>query len=119
MSNYIQPPNLDWMHAQQKSIKLLNNPVIQVFESLVEYVREFEASLDSEHEVGASLASFGSVVTFHIRQIGHAQPNVITFEGVTSEGNRVKLIQHVSQLNVLLMATKIQPNTEKKAIGFV
>lgn len=103
----------------QREVHLQNNPVIEAFDSLVKYVSEFEASLDAEHEVGASLASFGNNITFHVRQISRSEPNILTFEGVTSEGARVKLVQHVSQLNVLLIATKLVPNEEKKPIGFV
>jgi hypothetical protein len=115
----ISPPDMSWMHAQQKQIDARNNPVLQAFDSLVEYVKDFESSLDDEHEVAASLASFGSVITFHIRTIGYSKPDILTFEGVTSEGNRVKLIQHVAQLNVLLMATKLSTESPKKPIGFI
>ena len=96
-----------------------NNPVIDVYASLREYAQEFESSLDDNHEVGARLVSFGSTITFHVRQIGYSQPNIITFDGVTDDGNRVKLVQHVSQLSVLFIALPIKIETPKRSIGFI
>lgn len=96
-----------------------NNPALSAFESLEQYVREFEVDLDSEHEVGARLVSFGSEVTFHVRQIGYSLPNLITFDGITNDGNRVKLIQHVSQLSVLLVAMKTATSAPRQPIGFL
>jgi len=96
-----------------------NNPVIDVFASLRDYAQEFESSLDEQHEVGARLVSFGSTITFHVRQIGYSKPNIITFDGTTDEGDRVKLVQHVSQLSVLFIALPLKVETKKRSIGFI
>jgi Family of unknown function (DUF6173) len=95
-----------------------NNPVLDVFSSIKNYIAEFEASLEVDQEVAARLASFGGVLLFHVTQIGFSKPNLVTFYGVTSEGEKVQLIQHVSQLNFLLKAV---PKHESKAkrIGFI
>lgn len=95
-----------------------NNPVIKICNAIKDYVESFEAELDDEHEVGVRLASFGSVLIFHAEKIGFSRPNLITFYGVTEEGDRVQLIQHVSQLNFLLRAVKRQENKPRR-IGFL
>jgi hypothetical protein len=84
------------------------NPVIDVCAALKAYVEEFEGSLDAEHEVAVRLVSFGREFVFHAQEIGYTMPNVITFIGVTEDGEKVQLIQHVTQLSFLLKAaTKI------------
>ncbi|SRR6266566_1396292 len=40
-------------------------------ERLTEYIKDFEAALDDDHEIGAQLVSFGPNVTFHIEYIGY------------------------------------------------
>ena len=95
-----------------------DNPVIDVCQAIKDYVEEFERELDDEHEIGIRLASFGGVVVFHAEQIGFSKPNVITFYGVTEEGERVQLIQHVSQLNFLLKAVKKRDDKPTR-IGFL
>jgi len=116
------PDHFDTMNRIQNQLaeeaRLRNNPVIQVCEAIKEYVENFERELDDEHEVGVRLASFGGVILFHAQQIGFSAPNVITFYGVTEDGEKLQLIQHVSQLNFLLKAVK---KREEKAtrIGFI
>lgn len=97
---------------------LRNNPVIEVCQAIKNYVETFESELDEEHEIGIRLASFGGVVIFHAEQIGFSKPNVITFYGITEEGDKVQLIQHVSQLSLLLKAVKKREEKPNR-IGFL
>lgn len=94
------------------------NPVIGVFKSLGQYVREFEAELDDDHEVGARLVSFGNAIQIHVQSIGFTAPFLITFSGVTEKGDAVRLIQHVSQLSFLLVSLKKIADTPYR-IGFI
>ena len=91
-----------------------------VFYRLVAYIREFEANLDHDHELGARMVSFGTTVQFHIVDMGYWNPDIVTFDGLDEAGHRMKLIQNVSQLNVLLVAMpKRAENEEPRRIGFV
>jgi hypothetical protein len=91
-----------------------------VFYRLVAYVREFEANLDHGHEIGARMVSFGATVQFHIVDMGYWNPDIITFEGLDDSGHRMKLIQNVSQLNVLLVSMpKREEHETAQRIGFV
>jgi hypothetical protein len=91
-----------------------------VFYRLAAYVREFEANLDHDHEIGARMVSFGATVQFHIVDMGYWNPDIITFEGLDDGGHRMKLIQNVSQLNVLLVSMpKREEHEPARRIGFV
>lgn len=91
-----------------------------VFYRLVAYIREFEANLDHDHEVGARMVSFGTAMQFHIVDMGYWNPDIVTFDGVDEDGHRMKLIQNLSQLNVLLVAMpKRVENEPPHRIGFV
>lgn len=95
-----------------------NNPAKWTHERLGEYIYRFEERLDEDHEVGARLVSFGSEVTFHIEDMDFWGPDIITFHGVNSDGARVQLIQHVTQLSVLLVAMK-KSGEKARRIGFL
>lgn len=110
---------LQAMHRREQKIARNNAPVLDVFEALRDYALDFERELDNDHEVGARLVAFGSAITFHVDKIGYTQPSVITFDGVTEEGGRVKLVQHVSQLSVLFIAVPVRCGRTKQPIGFV
>lgn len=86
---------------------------------LVSMINDFDKSLDDNHEVGVRLVTFGQNVTFHLTSLGYWNPSLITFAGIASDGNPVELIQHVSQISILLMKVpRLEPNKPKKPIGF-
>ena len=65
------------------------------------------------------MVSFGSTVQFHIVDMGYWGPDILTFDGVDEHGSRMKLIQNISQLNVLLVAMpKREPEAAPQRIGF-
>lgn len=84
------------------------NPAEWMYERLKKYIKEFEAQLDDNHEVGAHLVSFGQNVTFHIQDMGYHGPDIITFYGKDDQGQDLQLIQHISQLSVLLVQVRKQ-----------
>ena len=86
---------------------------------LINWINDFHKGLDENHEVGARLVNFGQAVTFHIEDIGYWNPSLISFSGKNEQGESVELIQHVSQISILLVAMK-RENIEapKRPIGF-
>jgi hypothetical protein len=94
------------------------NPAEWMFQRLKKYIQEFEAHLDDDHEIGAHLVSFGHDLTFHIQDMGYHGPDIVTFYGKNERGEDVQLIQHTSQLNVLLVAVRKQQEKPRR-IGFI
>jgi len=94
------------------------NPALRIYETLGKKIKKFEDNLDDVHEIGARLVSFGQDVTFHIEHVEYDSGDIICFSGITQNGDRVQLIQHFSQLNVLLIAVQ---RLEEKArrIGYI
>ena len=95
------------------------NPVVKAYESLLEYIQEFEKDMDMEHEVGMRLVSFGNELTFHVHKIGYTKPNIITFYGVTNSNDKIQLVQHVSQLSFALMSVKKLEEVPSRVMGFI
>jgi hypothetical protein len=93
------------------------NPARWTYQKLVECINSLEKGFDDEHEIGARLVSFGSSVTFHLQDMSYYDPNIINFYGKNERGEELQLIQHVSQLSVMLITLKKQ-NEEPARIGF-
>ena len=86
---------------------------------LCEYIIDFEESLQEDEEIAIKLVSFGETIIVYIEDIGYNNPSLISFVGSLSTGERVNLIQHVTQLSFLLIATKtIKPQDERRRIGY-
>jgi hypothetical protein len=88
------------------------------YERLLLYIQNFEAQLDSAHEVAMGFTG-GQTGTLQIEGVGFYDPDIVTFYGRDEDGLRTQLIQHVSQLNVMLRAVPKAENTEEpRRIGF-
>ena len=93
-------------------------PAEWAYDRLVHYIRSFETQLDADHEVAMGFAgSDAGVLT--IEGVGYFAPDILTFFGRDEEGMKTQLIQHVSQLSVLLRAVpKSRPEEPARRIGF-
>lgn len=106
--DYLSLANLDtnlasWMH--ERIIKQINN---------------FEENLPSDKQAGGRFVSSPDGMVFSIEDVGYHNPDMIIFYGTTKNGDKVRLLQHTSQLNLLLVAV---PRTddltqERRKIGF-
>ncbi len=87
---------------------------------LLSKINQFDDGLNDELEVGLKLVSFGQTITFHVSGIGFYNPSLVVFAGLTDDGNRVELVQHVSQISFVLIALpKLKPEQPKNKIGFI
>jgi len=88
-----------------------------MYDALAVQVREFQDSLASDEEVGAVLASFGAEIRISVRTIDYRNPHLMIFVGEAPDGKAVELLQHTSQVNLLLVRMKV---TDRKPyrIGF-
>ena len=88
------------------------------YEVIMERIKEFEDTLDNDHEVALRLASFGQSITLSVVDIGYSNPSTLVFHGYVGD-QPATLIQHLSQLNFLLLAVKkADPEKPPRRIGF-
>lgn len=94
------------------------SPAEWAYERLILYIQNFEAQLDADQEVAMGFTG-GDVGVMRIEGMGFFDPDVLTFYGSDAAGTKTQLIQHVSQLNVMLRALpKPDAAPEPKRIGF-
>ena len=94
------------------------SPAEWAYQRLILYIKNFEEQLDGEHEVAMGFTG-GSAGVMRIEGLGFYDPDLITFYGAEPNGVRTHLVQHVSQLNVMLRALpKGNPEAEPNRIGF-
>lgn len=91
----------------------------EFYKRLEKWIQNFEKRLDQEHEVGIRLINFGQTVTFHLQGISYSNPSLIAFVGTSDQFEPVELIQHVSQISILLIKVKRHDTSQpKKPICF-
>jgi hypothetical protein len=95
------------------------NYASEFYTRLVKWITDFDAKLDQENEVGVRLVSFGQNVVFTLQSLGYWNPSLISFTGITQDDSPVELIQHVTQISILLMKLpRTDPSKPKSRIGF-
>jgi hypothetical protein len=82
------------------------SPARWAYERLILYINNFEEQLDDKHEVAMGFAGSDAGV-LRIEGMGYFDPDIVTFYGSDEDGNKTQLIQHVSQLSVILRALPI------------
>lgn len=88
------------------------------YERLILYIQNFEKQLNADQEVAMGFTGSDAGV-MRIEGLGYFDPDIVTFYGSTDTGTRTQLIQHVAQLNVMLMALpKPTEQAEPTRIGF-
>lgn len=88
------------------------------YERLILYIQNFEKQLDGEHEVAMGFTG-DSAGVLRIEGMGYFDPDLITFYGSDGAGVKTQLVQHVSQLSVMLRALpKRVDQDEPQRIGF-
>lgn len=109
---WTEPADLDWSALRQPT------DASDFRDQLEEIISTFESNLQSDQEVGLRLVSFGADSVMHLQRIGFADPGLIRFFGHTATGEPVELVQHVSQISVLLMRLSALDPESPRRIGF-
>ena len=119
------------VNAMQKSSsakqKMINAATIQeqsiaeiVAENIYRELLNYQASLSDTEDVAMSIVQFNESITILVDSIGYIGYNLIRFLGKDNLGKPLELIQHISQLNFLLMVVpKTEKEPEKRKIGFL
>lgn len=91
-----------------------------IVDDLISAINSYNENLDDSEEVAVMLTSFGQSLTVQIEKIGYVGSKLIKFKGyIVDNESPVELLQHVSQLNFLLVSVKrVDTSVPKKVIGF-
>jgi hypothetical protein len=94
------------------------SPAEWAYERLILYIQNFEEQLDADQDVAMAFTG-GDAGMIRIEGLGYFDPDIVTFYGSDPAGSRTQLIQHVSQLNVMLRALpRRDDDAEPRRIGF-
>lgn len=99
-------------------VRMRDNPAEWTFVRLSKLIEDFEAGLDKDEEIAATLVGLPGTGTLQIEDVGFWGPDLILFFGKNPDGKRVRLVQHYTQTNVLLDAKKKPEDRAARRIGF-
>lgn len=108
------------MKRIEEEANMNNNPAEFMHERVLNQMREFEADLGPDEEIGARLPASGSQEAFRLTQFGYSNPDLLVLQGEQENGRPVELLQHYSHFSLLLVALpKIPEHDQPRRIGFL
>lgn len=89
-----------------------------MYERLCKQITKFESKLSENEEIGGRIVAAPGGDTFHIEDIGYWGPDLVIFYGNSRDGRPLELLQHVTQISVLLTALPKEQEAPRR-IGFM
>lgn len=109
-------------NTSQINIPTLEDPHLAkwMYKRIVESIKEFEKSIPETMQAGGRFVSSPTGASFSIDDVDYWNPDMIRFYGTLPDGAKVQLLQHTSQLNLLLVAVPRRDDLSKprRKIGF-
>ncbi len=95
-----------------------HDPAAWMHQRLVNQIVAFEKNLGPDHEIGGRFVEGPGSEPLHISNVASWGPDMILFIGQFPDGRRFELIQHYSQVSVLLVAVPKLTDDAPRRIGF-
>jgi hypothetical protein len=90
------------------------SPARWAYKRLIMYIQNFEKTLDNTQEFAGDSSG-----VIKIEGMGYYDPDIVTFYGLDPSGTKTQLVQHVTQLSVMLRALPKDVEAEEpNRIGF-
>ncbi|MGC2775183.1 MAG: DUF6173 family protein [Bradyrhizobium sp.] len=110
----------DLQRASEEMMTIMRrktNPAGYALERLRGLIGSFQSGLGEDVEIGISVVGSGAAAPFRLRDIKVSNPDILIFDGIDDNGNDVQLIQHHTQMAVMLV---VMPKLNEKPfrIGF-
>lgn len=113
-SNMSKQKTIDMATIQEGSVAQI------VAQNIFEEIVRYQSKLPEKDDVVMCIVQQNQSTIIHVDSIGYIGYNIIRFGGLDNSGKPLELLQHVSQLNFLLMVeSKPNPEVPKRRIGFV
>jgi hypothetical protein len=82
----------------------LPNMAEYAVKAIYEEIADFESTLNSDYEIGMPVVGGPAGLCVHVREVYRFGTDKLVFVGIDSDQKPVRLIQHLSQLNFLMLA---------------
>lgn len=93
-------------------------PAEHAFGSIKKQITQFEQSLAASEAVGVMLASFGQSTLLNVHTVS-LSGQFICMDGANSDGHQARLVQHFTQVSLLLVKVQLAPEKPRRPIGFI
>lgn len=86
--------------------------------ALMNEIETFQAGLSREEEIAVFIVGGPAGASFFPTQLRAINPDKVLFGGIDPDDRPFMLVQHVTQLNIVMRAVRVEPAEKPRRIGF-
>ena len=123
LSSNIDPHILRQMSENYQNNQLKNeiaqtNKAEYMAKVIGQRIVDFQSTLSEVQDVALQIIQFNNSITLYVTKVSHLGLGLIVFQGSDSANNPCEIVQHISQINVLMAIVSKPADIPHRKIGF-
>ena len=123
LSSNIDPHILRQMSENYQNNQLKNeiaqtNNAEYMAKVIGQRIVDFQSTLSEVQDVALQIIQFNNSITLYVTKVSHLGLGLIVFQGSDSANNPCEIVQHISQINVLMPIVSKPADIPHRKIGF-
>lgn len=123
LSSNIDPHILRQMSENYQNNQLKNeiaqtNNAEYIAKVIGQRIVDFQSTLSEVQDVALQIIQFNNSITLYVTKVSHLGLGLIVFQGSDSANNPCEIVQHISQINVLMAIVSKPADIPHRKIGF-
>lgn len=123
LSSNIDPHILRQMSENYQNNQLKNeiaqtNNAEYMAKVIGQRIVDFQSTLSEVQDVALQIIQFNNSITLYVTKVSHLGLGLIVFQGSDSANNPCEIVQHISQINVLMAIVAKPADIPHRKIGF-
>ena len=123
LSSNIDPHILRQMSENYQNNQLKNeiaqtNNAEYMAKVIGQRIVDFQSTLSEVQDVALQIIQFNNSITLYVTKVSHLGLGLIVFQGSDSANNPCEIVQHISQINVLMAIVSKPADIPHRKIGF-
>ena len=123
LSSNIDPHILRQMSENYQNNQLKNeiaqtNNAEYMAKVIGQRIVDFQSTLSEVQDVALQIIQFNNSITLYVTKVSHLGFGLIVFQGSDSANNPCEIVQHISQINVLMAIVSKPADIPHRKIGF-
>ena len=123
LSSNIDPHILRQMSENYQNNQLKNeiaqtNNAEFIAKFIFNIIVDFISTLSEVQDVALQIIQFNNSITLYVTKVSHLGLGLIVFQGSDSANNPCEIVQHISQINVLMAIVSKPADIPHRKIGF-
>lgn len=95
-----------------------SNNAQAIAQSIQQKLLEFQNSLSDSEDIALQAVQFGATMTIYVESVSSLGYGLVVFRGKDGNNNPCELIQHISQISVLMITVPKPVEVPHRTIGF-